>query len=298
MVRQFLMKPLELHRSEALDVSGIRTVGVILGPYRNLTTLTAGVLALHPNCQVLNHAGMRILPWRMLNFIRGCTPKRLERFKRYAVHISAGGQRGDYGGSITYSHAFTREPMAGLYRRRFGDLLVKEEIRSLVWKESLRVTNQLRRASTDIDRLLDCAPGLRFVLPVRNPLDTARSNMRTGKTDIFQGLGREASLEETVTAVLEELLWFLELARGRKGHFFHYFQHSWSRHTLTGLAGFLGLEPDPKWIADALEVFRVGSSYRYTEEQIAHYAREVDRLFAGHPQFRQGLLAFAEDVAQ
>jgi hypothetical protein len=295
MIRQFLVKPWELWRARDIDVSGIETVGVILGPYRNLTTLTAGVLALHPACQVLNHAGMRILPWRMLNIFRGCGPKKMDRFKRYAVSVSAGGQRGDYGGSITYSHAFTRQPMAGLYRRRYGDRLVKPRIRSLVWKESLRVANQMRRRGTDIDVLLEQAPGLRFILPVRSPLDTARSNMRTGKTAIFPGLGEDAGLEETVTAVLEELLWFADLTRGREDFFLHYFQHSWNRDTLHRLAAFLSLDPEEGWIRDALEVFRVSSRYEYTEPQLDHYRAEVRRLFGGHPGFRKGLLAFAPE---
>lgn len=295
MVRQFLMKPWELHRASEIDVSGIETVGIMLGPYRNLTTLTAGMLALHPRCQVLNHAGMRILPWRTLNIFRGWTPEKMERFERYAVHISGRGRRGDYGGSITYSHAFTREPLAGLYRERFGDRLVKREIRSLVWKESLRVANAMRRWEVDIDRLLSDAPELRFILPVRNPLDTAASNLRTGKTTVFQGLEDDPDLEQTVTAVLEELLWFVRLARGRERSFFHYFQHSWSGGTAERLAGFLRLEPDPRWVEDAQKVFRVGGGYEHTRAQRDHYLREVDRLFDRFPGFRDNLRAFAEE---
>ncbi|MBD3368993.1 hypothetical protein GF402_01365 [Candidatus Fermentibacteria bacterium] len=292
MVRQFLMKPWELHKAGEIDVSGIETVGILLGPYRNLTTLTAGMLALHPHCQVLNHAGMRILPWRMLNIFRDWTPEKMERFKRYAVYISGRGQRGDYGGSITYSHAFTREPLAGLCRERYGDRLVKREIRSLVWKESLRVANAMRRWNVDIDRLLSDAPELRFILPVRNPLDTARSNLRTGKTAAFQGLEDAPGLEQTVTAVLEELLWFARLARGREKNFFHYFQHSWSGDTAERLASFLGLKPDPRWVDDSRKAFRVGGGYEYTRAQLEHYLHEVDRLFDRFPDFRKNLRAF------
>ena len=55
----------------------LRTVGLILGPYRNLTTLTASVLSLHPECQALNHAGPRLLKGR-LDFIQDV--RRLDRF--------------------------------------------------------------------------------------------------------------------------------------------------------------------------------------------------------------------------
>ena len=51
------------------NIEDIKTACVFLGPYRNLTTLTASVLALHPRCQMLNHAGGRIFSESELNFI-------------------------------------------------------------------------------------------------------------------------------------------------------------------------------------------------------------------------------------
>lgn len=295
LLRQFLKKPAELRASAGIDVSGIRTLGIILGPYRNLTTLTAGLLALHPGCQVLNHAGMRIFQWKRLNIFKDPEREKTERFMRYAVHISRGGRRGDYGGSITLSHAFTREPMRGLYASRYGTCTVKDEIRSLVWKESLRITNILRSGKTDLDLVMKEIPRIRFILPVRNPLDTASSNIKTGKTAIFRGLERNAALEGTVTAVLKELRWFMDLSGRWEGRFFHYFQHSWNRGTLNELAAFLELPADERWIQDAISVFRVKGSYTYTRPQLEHYRSEVNRLFENHPDFRERLLQFAEE---
>ena len=56
-------------RDVHVDPSQLRSVCLALGPYRNLTTLTAGILSLHPQCQVLNHAGVRLLPDPERNFL-------------------------------------------------------------------------------------------------------------------------------------------------------------------------------------------------------------------------------------
>lgn len=81
-----------------------RVVGAFLGPYRNLTTLTASVLALHPHVQVLNHAGRRLLKQPELDFIT--EPSTWNRFCEVALAESRGGTAGLHGGSITHSHAF------------------------------------------------------------------------------------------------------------------------------------------------------------------------------------------------
>ena len=47
-------------------VDKIDKVCLILGPYRNLTTLIVGVMALHPNIQVMNH-GMKTLFDKTIN---------------------------------------------------------------------------------------------------------------------------------------------------------------------------------------------------------------------------------------
>ena len=40
---------------DAHNMDNIKSVCLMVGPYRNLTTLLAGVMALHPNVQVMNH---------------------------------------------------------------------------------------------------------------------------------------------------------------------------------------------------------------------------------------------------
>ena len=71
-LRQFRLRltdVIDLRTSRYLDIQDIESVCLTLGPYRNLTTLTASVLFLHPNCQVLNHAGIRIYGNRQIDFL-------------------------------------------------------------------------------------------------------------------------------------------------------------------------------------------------------------------------------------
>ena len=67
-----------------IDVSSINTLVCLAGPYRNLTTLTASIAALHPNCQVLNHAQKRILPHQEVDFFSDYT---LDKWKRFLFLI-------------------------------------------------------------------------------------------------------------------------------------------------------------------------------------------------------------------
>ncbi len=96
----------DLLMSRDIDIESIRTICLALGPYRNLTTMTASILFLHPNCQVLNHAAQRIFGDDRIDFIENFNSETFDHFVRYAIYISQHGQQGQYGGSITHSHAF------------------------------------------------------------------------------------------------------------------------------------------------------------------------------------------------
>ncbi len=293
-IKQFFIKPLELAKTKDIDVGGVETVAVILGPYRNLTTLTVGIAALHPNCQVLNHAGQRILPFKKLNFFKNQSRVTFTRFLKYAIYSSGGGKRGDYGGSITYSHAFTRPKLKELYRARYGDKLVKDNIKCLFWKESLRVSNYIKKRRIDLISLIDKTPELRFIMPVRNPLDCAKSNLKTGHARFIRGLNERAGIKETVSAILDEHLWFLKLKDERDKNFFYFFQNDLSKDALGDFASFLRIEPDEKWLDDAMAVYNLKSSYSHPPDLIEHYKSEVEAKFGYYTKFAEKLLEFAE----
>ena len=180
------MKEYDLIASRSVETEAIGTVCLALGPYRNLTTLTASLLFLHPDCHVLNHAGRRIFGDRRLDFIGDYSAERFERFLRYALHISRKGRRGNYGGSITRSHAFADNEKMRALTRSGGMTRTKGGGRALFWKESLRTSNRMRRSNTDLQNIFNENHKLRFLMPVRNPMDCAASNFKTGHARIFQ----------------------------------------------------------------------------------------------------------------
>src|SRR5688572_6710957 len=151
---------------DAVDISQLQTVALTLGPYRNLTTLTASILFLHPECQVLNHGGPQILASEELDFFCNYSDERFARFVRFAVLASQGGDRGGPGGSITLSHAFDGGyEVKKMFEERFGSIRVKPVIKTLMWKESLILANHLRKHGIDVSRILEVNDRLRFLVP-------------------------------------------------------------------------------------------------------------------------------------
>ncbi|MEM7479491.1 MAG: hypothetical protein AAF483_31280, partial [Planctomycetota bacterium] len=86
--RQLDVKPMQdgdLVESLTRDIGECQSVCLALGPYRNLTTLTAATLFLHPNCQVLNHAGSRIYGNTEVDFLADYSRERFDRFIQFAI---------------------------------------------------------------------------------------------------------------------------------------------------------------------------------------------------------------------
>ncbi|NNG17502.1 MAG: hypothetical protein HKM89_13585 [Gemmatimonadales bacterium] len=286
-------RELDLLRSRRVDTRELRTVCVALGPYRNLTTITAAILALHPHCQVLNHAGSRILNRRRLDFIRYPDPATFDAFTRYAIQISRGGRRGDYGGSITLSHAFASSPkLRDMYRAAYGASPVKDVIHSVFWKESLAVANHIRQYGVDLGDLLQENPGLRFLMPIRNPLDCAASNLKTGHASRFRGLDARAPIERVVLAILDEFRWFLELHGRYPDRFFSFFAHEFTAPTLRDMAQFLEIDANEGWCKNAVGVFEIEQSYDHPQALREFYANAVRERFSDHPEFAGRLLRF------
>ncbi|MAG55951.1 MAG: hypothetical protein CMJ83_06650 [Planctomycetes bacterium] len=271
----------------------IKSVCLFLGPYRNLTTLTASLLALHPTCQVLNHGKGEVFRDPGDNFLLNSDPAAFDRFLDVALAHSEGGQRGDRGGSITLSHAFDHDVMRDAYQRRYGDTRVKDVVECLVWKESLRTSNTLRKHAVDLDALFDREPRVRFLMPIRHPLDTARSNLKTGHWEIFRGLDSEPTMEAVIDAVIDEIAWFLDQRVRRPDRFFCYFQDAVDAELLAVITRFLDVAADGTWIADALACYDVQSRYQHDPSHVAHYRAEVERRLARHDDARGRLLGIA-----
>jgi len=278
--------------SRSLDIKDCESVCLALGPYRNLTTLTAATLFLHPNCQVLNHAGNRIYGNRHVDFLSDYSEKRLNHFIQFAIKISGKGRGGYVGGSITYSHAFdSRHEMKNEFTKT-GLELKKKQIKCLFWKESLLTSNLIREKHVDLCGIFEKDDRLRFLLPIRNPLDCAISNLKTGHVNQFRGLNRDSSIFEVMQAVLDEIHWFATQKENFPSRFFYYFEHSISREMLVNLAAFLKLDPNEIWLSNAMSVMKAKSNYEHDSALLSFYQEAVNDKFSRFPVLSEKLLNF------
>jgi hypothetical protein len=281
---------LVLSRSTRLD--SLQTVCLALGPYRNLTTLTASILFLHPNCQVLNHGGERILDDDRMSFLQQYSDQRFETFARFAIHISKGGRRGTYGGSITRSHAFDKRYKTKEVFEGAGLDLVKHDIVSLFWKESMVLSNHIHQNSIDLGSLFARNPKLRFLLPIRNPLDATISNIKTGHTRYFVNVSDRKNPSAILEALLDEYVWIKEQHALYPDRFFYFFEYELNEQTLVRLAAFLELDPSPAWLANAVKALEINKGYEHDPALVAQYERWVGEKFAAFPDFAGKLLRF------
>ena len=278
--------------SRNIDVSSINTLVCLAGPYRNLTTLTASIAALHPNCQVLNHAQESILPHQEVDFFSDYSFDKWQRFLQYGLYISLGGARGRIGGSILHSHAFDHENVIGLYKKRYGESLIKDHIQSILWKEGLYLANHLKKHNVNPLSLIEKQSRLKFLLPIRNILDCAVSNKNTKLAYIFNDIDKNSSLKEIISAILEEHLAFFIQQQKSPSHFFYFFEHSFDKETLKAYCHFANIPYDDQWAQDVLSIFDMKSKYEHNNELISFYKKEVQIKFDNYPEIKEKLLDF------
>lgn len=264
----------------------VGVLGVFLGPYRNLTTLSAAVLSLHPETCVLNHALDRIVGWPGIAPFGPAGSSGHRRFVRFALAASEGGGRGNFGGSITKSHAFDRDAMREAARRAPERSTRRPS--AVVWKESMKVTNLLRMRGQDPVALSRANPALRFVLPVRNPLDCALSNVRTGHAR-YLATTDPGDVGATLDAVLVELASFVRCRDEHPPGFHLFFEDEPARPLLAGLASFLGLSPEPAWLDVATGAWRPENRHEHPPELRARYEERVGELFGDRPELEARL---------
>jgi hypothetical protein len=269
----------------------LATICAFLGPYRNLTTLTASLLSLHPQCRVLNHGGFRILAERQLNIFQSPNRDTFRQFCQYAIDQSCGGSGGDDGGSIVHSHSFQNEEIKRAYYNRFPTGKPLEQMESLIWKESLTVTNHLRQRQVDISAVFAANPKLRFLMPIRHPLDCAMSNVKTGHAKRFRGR-RSQSVAQVLEAVLFEIADFHVHLQRFPDRYFSFFQYEMDAALLQRLARFLGVTEDPQWLQDAVAACKVKKPYEHEESLVASYRQQVARFFAHDEKLASQLLEF------
>jgi hypothetical protein len=277
-------------------LSRLRTVCLFLGPYRNLTTLLASILHLHPTCQVLNHGAVHVLTNESMNFLADYDDCKFDRFCRFAMAHSQKGERGGQGGSITLAHSFDRGPVGDTFRRRYGDQLLKPSVETLVWKDPGAVTAFLGNRRIDVRQLLQLNAKLRFFLPVRNPLDCARSNVEKGYFWVM-GSRDGFDVEGSLRGILRHLAWFRALRREFPDRFLDVFEFDVNDASFRAMCEFLLIDADVTWLDDALHCFRSEAHYEHPRALVIRYLALIHDLFPDDPDAAAKLERFAPNTS-
>mgnify|MGYP006435516303 CR=1 FL=1 len=268
----------------------IDTVVVLVGPYRNLTTLIASAMALHPNCRVLNHAGSRILGKEKIDFLKENSARTFQNFKRFALYASLGGAKGNFGGSIFHSHAFDN-PM--IKQKAANQKLLKEgTIKSLLWKESLLVTNYLRDKNISTDSLIRKIPSIKFLMPIRNPLACAKSNWDKGKYEEYYKNCN--TYEDVLKSIVQDYRWYLNQKRLNPDHFLHFYEDSINEETLRKICDFIHIQYYEDWGVFILENMMPSKSYQFDQTKKNALMRILESNLKDYPDFKNRIIEIAE----
>lgn len=268
----------------------ISQLAFFLGPYRNLTTLSAATLAMHPSCQVLNHAMERLLGEAELDFIGDPSRATMDRFVNAALGASSGGRRGQFGGSIVHSHAFDETRVAARFAERFGSELTKADATCLVWKDSMRLQLRLMAEPHLFDRVCSAFPEVKFLMPVRNPLDCARSSLETGHVRFLSDTV-DVSMRQATFGVLRALAWALEQRDRHPDRVFVFTQWQPPAEAFMALASFLGLAPADHWVEDVQEVFRVRDRGAHSDDDRAFLRSAAATVLGRYPDVSEAIAA-------
>jgi len=258
----------------------VKTIAVYLGANRSLTTISAAMLALHPDVTVLNHAFTRIFADPANDFLVEPTPEKLASFATAACEMALGGERGAVGGHILHSHAFGEATLRQTYLDRYG-WDAKPQSTCLLWKDATRVTNYLINNRIALDAVARSLPALRFVIMVRNPVDICISSIRKGYSERLVGAEHKNSLKHVFTHMIKLFAWFSKAAAANPAQFrFIYQDELIDRARLIELCRFLDISADENWLDDIARLIRLRPSYPITEEQKAHFKALTHQMIA------------------
>lgn len=265
------------------------TVCIFLGPYRNLTTLTATALHFHPNIQVLEH-GLRAMGEDAFKFISADGSEDFQAFVERALELSQG-TTPDGGGSIMGAFTFGSEMATGGAKITRSGKRLKEDIRCLAWKESMRVTYSLLKRGIMWPGLFQNNAKLRFLMPIRDPMDCAISNSRQSKWLLFDGIN-DNDARMVLRGVLAQHAWFFGLQQRFPDRFFHFYEFDMGDAVLESLAGFLAIPYDGEWAESAKRMWDIRRSYQVSSDFIDYYFSMVDLHFSAWPAERDRMRQF------
>lgn len=256
----------------------MKTVAVLLGANRSLTTISAAMVALHPQLTVLNHAFIRIFDDPANNFLADQRGPVLGHFVEAACQMALGGERGAVGGHILHSHAFGDAPLRAAYLDRYG-WGAKPEATCLLWKDATRVTNYMIDNGIAPEEVARSLPALRFIMMVRNPVDICISSIRKGYSSMLVGEERKDDLRAVFVHMIKLFAWFSRAAAADPGRFRYVYQDELTdRAKLTELCGFLDIAADRTWLDEVERLIQLRPSYAIPEAQKEQFRALTCRL--------------------
>ena len=250
----------------------INTICIMVGSYRNLTTLTSATLMLHPEVQVVNHK-YSFNENCDTDFLVSYSKNKVDNFIKKIIEI-AGDEvsvSGD-GGVISKSHAFLEHKiMRDVFNNRYSNT-DKKNVKSIIWKESHRNTNLIRK--NDVNLLISKDSRFRFFLPIRNPMDCAMSNMNGYKK--YFGADTE-SKEDVMRGLFEIYSWFFDLQKKYPKRFMYLFENDFKENLLK-LENFLKIQHNKDWYKDVNDVWELKNNYKHEQDFINLYKSLVSKL--------------------
>ena len=132
-------------------------------------------------------------------------------------------------------------------------------------------------------------------MPIRNPLDCAISNFKTGHMKILPGITNNPKLTDVLQKILKELAWFIEWHSLYPEYFYYFFENDSINEILYYLDRFLGIKRDSNWIEDVISIWEIKKSYTYDKDLVALYRIYSKDMFKFYPAIRDRLLDFVEN---
>lgn len=239
----------------------IDTVCMTVIASRNLSTLLVSCCMLHPKIQTLNHY-YTINHNSDTDFIVDYSEQKFNNFINKVEEVN---RTGEYtpglGGITTRSHAFDNNPpIREAYNKRF-DGTHKPDAQSIVWKDSAKNTKILMQ--NDMSALIEANQKLRFLVCVRNPLDTAESIDHSGYASNFRSNEKIEILKE----LFERYKWFFDLKKQFPANFKCLFPNHIHNTSLRNLEDFLEVDHDEQWAEDFKRVFINTSKYDHSDAE-------------------------------
>jgi len=162
----------------------------------------------------------------------------------------------------------------------------------------MMVTNVIRNNNIDMSHFFKSNPYVRFVYPIRNPLDCAYSNVQHSGSIARMCYEMQAyDMLPMLEFVLQQLFWGVELAHQHPERVKLLFEPDMSeRDTWASMAQHFGLSVDEQWISDLLVCGKVDPKIQaYNEKTIDRYGKKIEKYFRkDYPDIADRLLSFVD----